>query len=80
MALNPLSVELQRTRYYWMSIGRGEMAKHQLVSHLLYMNNLKLYGRNCDQLKGLLHMVHTFSDDIQMKFDLDKCAIAHLTC
>ena len=60
-----------------MSTGRSETAKHQLVSHLLYMDDLKLYGRNPDQLKGLLHTVHTFSDDIQMKFSLDKWAVAH---
>ena len=35
MALNPLSVESCRTGYdYWMSTGRGETAKRQLVSHL----------------------------------------------
>ena len=38
------------------------------------MDDLKLYGRNPDQLKGLLHTVRIFSDDIQMKFGLDKCA------
>ena len=46
-------------------------------SVLLYMDDLNLYGRNPDQLDGLLHTVRTFSDDIRMKFGLDKCAIAH---
>ena len=41
------------------------------------MDDLKLYGRNHDQLDGLLHTVCIFSDDIQMKFGLDKCAVAH---
>ena len=41
------------------------------------MDDLKLYGRNPDQLDGLLHTVRTFSDNIRMKFGLDKCAIAH---
>ena len=41
------------------------------------MDDLKLYGRNLDQLDGLLHTVRTFSDDIRKKFGLDKCAIAH---
>ena len=77
MVLNPLSVELPRTDFgYWMSTAHGETAKRQLVSRLLYMDDLKLYGRNPDQLKGLLHMVRTFSDDIQMKFGVDKCAVA----
>ena len=78
MALNHLSKELNRTRYgYRMTTGHGETAKRQLISHLLYMDDLKLYGRNSDQLDGLLHTVRTFSDDIQMKFGLDKCAVAH---
>ena len=41
------------------------------------MDDLKLYSRNPDQLDGLLHTVRTFSDDIRMKFGLDKCAVAH---
>ena len=57
--------------------GRGRTTKRQLISHLLYMNDLKLYGRNPDKLHGLLHTVRTFSDDIQMKFGLDNCAAAH---
>ena len=78
MALNPLSTELNRTGCGCrMSMGNGRTAKRQLISHLLYMDDLKLYGRNPDQLDGLLHAVRTFSDDIRMKFGLDKCAIAH---
>ena len=76
MALNPLSKELNRTGYgYGMTTGHGETAKCQLISHLLYMDDLKMSGRN--QLDGLLHTVRTFSDNIQMKFGLDKCAVAH---
>ena len=60
-----------------MSSGRGETAKRQLVRHLLYLDDIKVYGRNTDQLKKLLHTVCTFSDDIEMKFGLDKCAVAH---
>ena len=78
MALNPLSTELNRTGYgYWVSTGHGRTAKRQLISHPLYMDDLKLYGRNPDQLDGLLHTVRTFSDDIRMKFGLEKCAVAH---
>ena len=45
MALNPLSKELNRTGYgYRMTTGHGETAKRQPISHLLYMDDLKLYG------------------------------------
>ena len=78
MALNPLSKELNRTSYgYRITTGHGETAKRQLISHLLYMDDLKLYGTNSDQLDGLLLTVCTFTDDIQMKFGLDTCAVAH---
>ena len=77
MALNALRTELNRTGCgYRMSTGNGRTAKRQFISLLLYMDDLKLYGRNPDQLDGLLHTVRTFSDDIRMKFGLDKCAIA----
>ena len=73
-----LSTELNRTGYgYWVSTGHGRTAKRQLISHLLYMDDFKLYGRNHDQLAGLLHTVRKFSDDIRMKFGLEKCAVAH---
>ena len=60
-----------------MSTGHGETVKCQLVSHLLYMDNLKLYGKNPDQLKRLLHTVCTLFGDLQMKFGLDKNSVAH---
>ena len=60
-----------------MNTGCGETAKRQLLSHLLYMDDLKLYGKNPDQLKGLLHTIRTFSDDIQMNFGLEKWPVAH---
>jgi hypothetical protein len=33
--------------------------------------------RSPDQRVEFLHTIRTFSDDIQTKFGLDKCAIAH---
>ncbi|ESN90805.1 hypothetical protein HELRODRAFT_182637 [Helobdella robusta] len=42
--------------------------------HLLYMDDLKLFIRNDDQLKKALIILNNFSRDIQMKFGLDKCA------
>ena len=59
-----------------MTTGHGETAKRQLISHLLYMDDLKLYSRIFDHLNRLLHTVCTFSDGIQMKFALNKRAVA----
>ena len=46
------------------------------LNHLFYMDDLKLYAKNDEQLEGLLHTVKMFSDDINMQFMLDKCAKA----
>ena len=46
------------------------------MNHLLYMDDLKLYGKNDYELEGLLRTVKTFSDNIGMTYGLDKCAKA----
>ena len=46
------------------------------VNHLFYMDDLKLFGKNDSEIEGLLKTVKCFSDDIGMKFGLDKCAKA----
>ena len=38
------------------------------------MDDWKLYGKDDIELEGLLCTVNKFSDDIGMKFGLDKCA------
>ena len=38
------------------------------------MDDLKLYGRNQREIQSLVNTVKMFSDDICMKFGLDKCA------
>eukprot|EP00957_Ditylum_brightwellii_P104012 7924944-Ditylum_brightwellii.AAC.1 len=45
------------------------------ISHLLYINYLKLYARNEEELKRALQIVEDFSRDINMTSRLDKCAI-----
>jgi len=47
---------------------------HTVVNHLLYLDDLKLYGRNQREIQSLVNTIEMFSDDICMKFGLDKCA------
>ena len=70
MSLNPLSQELQKTGYGYQL---DEQAK---INHLSYLDDLKLYGTNGNQLTGLINTVKNVSDDIKMEFGLDKCAKA----
>jgi len=42
------------------------------------MDDLKLLGRNENGMKIEIKIVHTISKDINMNFDLEKCARIYL--
>ena len=69
MALMPPSKLLNQTGY-------GYKIFEQRINHLFYMDDLKLYASNDNELEGLLKTVKAFSDDIGMEFGLSKCAKA----
>lgn len=71
MSLFPLTKELNNTACgYKLTNGSDK------VNHLLYMDDLKLFGKNNDELSSLVSTVKKFSDDILMEFGLEKCAKA----
>ena len=43
------------------------------ITHLLFMDDLKLYGRNEKEINSLVHTVRVFSSDIGMDFGIEKC-------
>ena len=45
------------------------------INHLLFMNNLKLYGNSENKIKGLVSIVEIFSRDICMEFGIKKCGV-----
>ena len=45
------------------------------VNHLLFMDDLKLYGKDKAQLKSLTQTVRIFSHNIGMQFGIEKCAV-----
>ncbi|KAI5720807.1 hypothetical protein M8J77_011910 [Diaphorina citri] len=75
LALNPLSKLLRRTGMgYKLNTNEGS----QIVSHQLYMDDLKLYAPSYETLNQLITCVDQFSVDIKMKFGLDKCRVINL--
>ena len=68
VALIPLSKLYNNTEYGYKI--------YNTIDHLFYMDHLKLFAKNDQQLQGLLNIVKQFSDDIRMEFGLDKCAKA----
>ena len=67
-ALIPLSVILR-------DVDAGYQLRNRTkVNHLLFMDDLKLYGKNKQQIERLIQTTRIFSDDIKMSFGLGKCA------
>ena len=73
-AMIPLTVILRQT-----NLGYQVSKNSPKISHLLYMDDLKLYGKTTTELESLLNTVRIFSDDIAMEFGLDKCATLAIT-
>ena len=45
------------------------------VNHLLFMDDLKLFAKNRNQMDSLVKTVHVFSTDIGMELGLSKCGV-----
>ena len=69
ISLIPLSLELNSSRYRYKVI-----AEH--ITHLFYMDDLKLYTKDDSELEELLRIVKRFSDDIGTELGLSKCVKA----
>ena len=69
----PLSLLLRKIKASY-ELGRNEFK----LNHLLFMNDLKLFGRSEDQIDSLVQTVFIFSKDIGMEFGLKKCGVVIL--
>jgi len=69
IALIPLTNDLNRG-----DCGFQVYGTERKISHLLYMDDLKLLGRNESDLKNEIIIVQTISKDVNMSFGLEKCA------
>lgn len=71
IALNPLSTALNKTE-------SGFSLEAATISHLAYMDDIKLLSNTQEGLKRLIRTTEHFSNDIRMNFGLDKCRTNHL--
>ena len=51
-----------------------KFASGEKINHLLFMDDLKLYGENEKALDSLVQTVRIFTSDIRMEFGTEKCA------
>ncbi|TWW59899.1 hypothetical protein D4764_06G0014290 [Takifugu flavidus] len=67
IGLNPLSQIITKSGYGY------QFRSGTTVSHLLYMDDIKLYAENERDIDSLIHLTRIYSKDIRMSFGLDKC-------
>lgn len=73
IGLNPLSQVLAEDKI------NGYTTKgRKFINHLLYMDDIKVYAKNEKALDQLLKKIEVITNDIGMKFGLDKCKTIHL--
>lgn len=68
LALNPLSTQLKATKIGY------KITREYYISHLFYVDDIKLYATDEVKLSSLLETTASFSKDIKMEFGIDKCA------
>ena len=54
---------------------RYTLGGREKINHLLFMDDLKLYGKSENEIKGLVSTVEVFSQDIDMEFSMKKCGV-----
>jgi len=69
ICLIPLTEQLNR-----LNIGYEYHMTKTKISHLLYMDCLKLIAKSDEEIRKQLQTVKNFSDDIHTEFGLEKCA------
>ena len=69
--MTPLLLRKVKASYEW---GRKKFK----LNHLLFMDDLKLFGKSDDQIDSLVETLFTFGEDISMEFGLKKCGVVIL--
>ena len=70
IAMMPLNHILRKcTAGYKLSISQEK------INHLMYMDDIKLFAKNEEELETLIHTVRIYSQDIGMESGIEKCAL-----
>ena len=57
------------------SAGYKLSRSQEKINHLMYMDGIKLFAKNEEELENQLHTVRTYSQDIEMEFGIEKCVM-----
>ena len=48
------------------------------INHLMFMDDIKMFGRGTKGIDTLVQKVRIFSGDIKMEFEIEKCALVNI--
>ena len=70
LSLIPLTLVLRKVKAgYDLGDGNG------VINHLLFMDDLKMYGKNHNQVDTLVQTIRVVTTDMRMGFGINKCAM-----
>ena len=75
LSINPLLFLLSKLPGY--KVGPPGKCKNS-ISHLSFVDDLKTYAQDIQEAKLRLHLITTFTKDINMQFGSDKCAYIYI--
>ena len=70
IAMMPLNHILRKC-----TAGHKLSRSQEKINHLMYMDDIKLFAKNEKELETLKHTVRIYSQDIGMKFGIEKCTL-----
>lgn len=74
LAINPLSMLLDKSNVGY----RPKIKDNVRISHLMFIDDIKLFAENKKDLDKLLDITEKFNNTVQMKFNVDKCAVINI--
>ena len=70
LVIVPSTMILRRTKIAY-EVKKGGVK----VNHLMFMDHLKLFAKNENQIDSLVNKVRLFSNDIKIEFGMSKCGV-----
>ena len=75
LVMTPLTILLSKEKFGYRFT---KDTSGNILNHLLFMDGLKLYARNQEELERLVEIIHIYSKDFGMELRLDKCKMLAL--
>ena len=73
VSMIPMTMILRNT-------GKGYQLEKQgiVINHLMFMDDIKIYGKNTKEIDSLVQTIRIITEDMRMEFGIDKCAVVNI--